>query len=218
MLTITTVLAFPTPSTVLLSSTCNRVGISDFCRYLIRVIGSHQRSCNGFCSRGISGAEVPAPCEAPHPGGNPGANLKSISHRCHPILVAFVWELTEETIHLPLGCLQGGQPGACRLSPRPTSWPSSRRSICEAGSYLRLIDSCITQLKAQGPSRTCNESKEEGASAAYPHRHSSSVLAWPPWLAHIACYPNSRDTFLAIISKEHLLPNHHTSSVLACPP
>jgi len=31
----------------------------------------------------------------------------------------------------------------------------------EAGSYLRLIDSWITQLKAQGPSRTCNESKEE---------------------------------------------------------
>jgi len=30
----------------------------------------------------------------------------------------------------------------------------------EAGSYLRLIDSCITQLEAQGPSRTCNESKE----------------------------------------------------------
>ena len=37
------------------------------------------------------------------------ANLKSISHRCHPILVAFVWELTEETIDLPLGCLQGGR-------------------------------------------------------------------------------------------------------------
>ena len=35
------------------------------------------------------------------------AKLKSISHRCHPILVAFVWELTEETIDLPLGCLQG---------------------------------------------------------------------------------------------------------------
>ena len=26
---------------------------------------------------------------------------------------------------------------------------------------MRLIDSCITQLKAQGPSRTCPESKEE---------------------------------------------------------
>ena len=28
-------------------------------------------------------------------------------------------------------------------------------------SFLRLIDFCITQLKAQGPSWTCNESKEE---------------------------------------------------------
>ena len=28
-------------------------------------------------------------------------------------------------------------------------------------SYLRRIDSCITHLKAQGPSRTCNESEEE---------------------------------------------------------
>ena len=37
-------------------------------------------------------------------------------------------------------------------------------SLCsgsEAGSYLRLIDSCINQLQAQGPSRTCNESKGE---------------------------------------------------------
>jgi len=31
----------------------------------------------------------------------------------------------------------------------------------EAGSYLRIIDSCITQLKAPGHARTCNESKEE---------------------------------------------------------
>jgi len=35
-----------------------------------------------------------------------------------------------------------------------------REDLCsgsEAGSYLRLIDSCITQVKAQGPSGTCNE-------------------------------------------------------------
>jgi len=31
----------------------------------------------------------------------------------------------------------------------------------EAGSYLRRIDACITHLKAQGPPRTYNESKEE---------------------------------------------------------
>ena len=30
-----------------------------------------------------------------------------------------------------------------------------------AGLYLRLIDSCITQLKALGRSRTCHESQEE---------------------------------------------------------
>ena len=46
--------------------------------------------------------------EGLHPGGNPEANLKSISHRCHPILVAFVRDLTKENIIWPLGCLQGG--------------------------------------------------------------------------------------------------------------
>ena len=33
--------------------------------------------------------------------------------------------------------------------------------VTKAGSYSRLIDSCITQLKAQGPSSTCNERNEE---------------------------------------------------------
>ena len=37
----------------------------------------------------------------------------------------------------------------------------------KAGSYLRLIDSGITQLKAQGPSRTCNESKGEEEEEAW---------------------------------------------------
>ena len=45
------------------------------------------------------------------------------------------------------------------------SWTTikGRAQTCTPGdnSYLRRIDSCITQLKAQGPSRTCNESKEE---------------------------------------------------------
>ena len=43
-----------------------------------------------------------------HPEGNTGANLESSSHRCHPILEEFVWDLTKESINLPLGCLQGG--------------------------------------------------------------------------------------------------------------
>ena len=36
------------------------------------------------------------------------------------------------------------------------------RADCETyWLCLRLIDSCITQLQTQGPSRTCNQSKEE---------------------------------------------------------
>ena len=31
----------------------------------------------------------------------------------------------------------------------------------DVGSFLRLMDSCFTQLQAQKPSRTCDESKEE---------------------------------------------------------
>ena len=36
------------------------------------------------------------------------SNLKSISRRCHLFKVALVRNLTKETTHLPLGCLQGG--------------------------------------------------------------------------------------------------------------
>ena len=59
-----------------------------------------------------------------HPGGNLGANLKSISHRCHPILVTFLWELTTKTINLPLGCLQGGRGGQTvrNIALRVRSW------------------------------------------------------------------------------------------------
>ena len=40
-----------------------------------------------------------------HPGVELRENFKSISHRCHLFEVAFVWELTKETICLLLGCL-----------------------------------------------------------------------------------------------------------------
>jgi len=63
----------------------------------------------------------------------------------------------------------------------------------EAGSYLRLIDSCITQLKAQGPSETCNESKEEeeeeeecrvypdGPTMTHPMRWLRFSFSWTTW-------------------------------------
>ena len=51
-----------------------------------------------------------------------------------------------------------------------TTWrASSGVVVSEAGSYIRLIESCITQLKAQGPSKTCNESNAEKQHSC-PHR------------------------------------------------
>ena len=46
----------------------------------------------------------------------------------------------------------------------------------EAGSYLRLIDSCITQLKAHGPSRTYIESKEEEEEGSQPASSFEALL------------------------------------------
>jgi len=70
--------------------------------------GSLCWSSDSSISLGTLAAAGLSPLSPTHSGGNPGANLKSISHICHPILVAFVWALTKETIDLPLGCLQGG--------------------------------------------------------------------------------------------------------------
>jgi len=50
--------------------------------------------------------------EISHSGGNPGANLKRISHRCYLREIVFEWELTNAPIYLPLGGLQGG---TCRV-------------------------------------------------------------------------------------------------------
>jgi len=53
----------------------------------------------------------------------------------------------------------GGEDAWGEASERHVEVPAI--ALAPAGHALRLIESCITQLKAQGPSRTCNESKEE---------------------------------------------------------
>ena len=56
---------------------------------------------------------------------------------------------------------------------------SEPQTPSEAGSYLRLIDSCITQLKARGPSRTCNESKEEEEEEPQTLNPEAEPRRWP---------------------------------------
>jgi len=55
----------------------------------------------------------------------------------------------------------GSSPHSPKITTHLDKRVVSERYGSEAGSYLRSIDSCITQLKAQAPSMTCNESQEE---------------------------------------------------------
>ena len=90
-----------------------------------------------------------APEVPPHPGVNLRANCQSISHRCDIFEVAFVWELTKETILLPLGCLQGGLPYT-------RSTPSTSTSLrASAAPHLYRGTSLIRNTPLLGPhSRT----------------------------------------------------------------
>ena len=82
-----------------------------------------------------------------HPGGNLGANLKSISHRYYLREVVFEWEFTKETIHLPLGCLQSGSsnrgktvdPGGYPKS-LSTEWVPTQSENEGEGQNLTLSD------------------------------------------------------------------------------
>ena len=73
-----------------------------------------------------------------------------------------------------------------------TAWHSSRfknnhfTEMCsgsETGSYLRLRDPCLNRLKAQGTSRTCNESQEEKEEEGVRAEH-------PPAGIAIASFPS----------------------------
>ena len=87
--------------------------------------------------------------EVSHPGGNTGANIKSISRRCYLREVSFEWKLAQETIHLPLGCLQGGSPdGPCCGRRATTSGPrvaSGSPSPEPPGSCSKAVSQLVRQ-------------------------------------------------------------------------
>jgi len=69
--------------------------------------------------------------------------LESISHRCYLFEVAFVWELTKETISLPLGCLQRGHRCVlflehCNVARRPVRRTRLRQANCPCEFWLQL--------------------------------------------------------------------------------
>jgi len=137
-----------TKETIVLPLVASRAGF-DFAR--ARCAGARRATSGATASS--ARFFVPAePVEAEikcvlHPGGNPGANLKSISHRCHLILVAFVWELTIETIYLPMVCIQSGlaaQSSGVKWLP----------ATCARGACLRActtLEATHGQILSQSP-------------------------------------------------------------------
>ena len=64
-------------------------------------------------------------------------------------------------------------------------------SSSEASSYLRLVDSCITQLKVQGPSRTCDESeREEEGSRDRGDKVATRTFSWSPVETQTKLHPD----------------------------
>ena len=68
------------------------------------------------------------------------ANLKSITHRCYIFGVAFVWELTKETIHLPLGCLHRGLTFERRVVAHRVFRKVRRASAVQLSASSGLVD------------------------------------------------------------------------------
>ena len=72
------------------------------------------------------------------PGGNPGANLKSISHTCHPILVAFVWELFPD-LYKP-GFVKRSKYWWRACNPHPNLTPRRRGSSSSSVLWSQVLE------------------------------------------------------------------------------
>ena len=86
-----------------------------------------------------------------HPGGNPGANLKSISHRCYLCEVASGRELTEETIVWPLGCLQSGTRATHNTVGKWRAWPAPRPPFDRFNAHVTVLGCLCLRLLRTTP-------------------------------------------------------------------
>ena len=84
-------------------------------------------------------------------GGNPGANLKSISHRCYLREVAFRWELIERTVQLPLVCLQGSRPPRVPRPDETLTTPCSRENESQSKRERQERESVSSGRSHPGP-------------------------------------------------------------------
>jgi len=115
-----------------------------------------------------------------HPGVELRANLGLNSHRCHFFEVAFVGELTQETIHFPMGCLKGGSTPRCLHNARnrpPITLPRRTRTKLEMKYTDRtriLLQAYALELK--GVPKHSQNSTHPPLPSSYPTMLTTSVL------------------------------------------
>ena len=109
------------------------------------------------------------------PWRHTGANLKLITHRCYLREVAFEWELTEETLYLPLGFLQGGCINAFPAAQRAGRAELQRRSPRGLAVQSPLPNPAKPQTMSESfvpsqtlPSATCPQSINASVQLAVP--------------------------------------------------
>ena len=95
-----------------------------------------------------------------HPGSNPGANLKSISHRCHPILVAFVWESTKVTTNIAPGLPPGRLERWGRAGERAGNGGRGLAFKAHRPFYRSTLGSRVMQKEKRGCGCPCPQGRE----------------------------------------------------------
>jgi len=115
--------------------------------------GSEVRSTLARGARPARAIQLPGPRSSSCKRFRGGLAIKAHRHFHHSTLGLRVIQKKKRT-------RQGGNLARLRFS-RSGGSPSRPPADLQCTLAQRLIDSCITQLKAQGPSRSCNESKEE---------------------------------------------------------
>ena len=97
------------------------------------------------------------------------ANLKSITDRCYLFEAAFNWELTQETIHLPLGFLKGGvryRNGRAKLEGCEVL-----ELLCDGRTELAGREAIELLRKIEGVWYRDSRAKLVGCKVVQPHRH-----------------------------------------------
>ena len=130
----------------------------------------------------------------------------SLTHtHTHSLSLSHTLSLTQTNTHTLSGQRSTWTASGMCTSNYAGALPATRTSSTLL--HLRLTDSCITQLKAQGPSRTCNESKEGKTARCFGVLVEPLSAHFLRILVYLVIYDSGK------VSLEHLLLSWYPSQL-----